>query len=136
MLRAERRAIDDQYRGGSCDDIYDSDDGLLAHGTRDVARQRQKRGTERSETERVSKARRTCNGVSVGEGNAGAEGRQLGQCEIGEDNLPAQHVNAEVRMDQDEDDRGSEGKRQERERLAYPAHGLRAPKALAMLATL
>src|SRR5439155_22687773 len=111
-------------------------DGLLAHGTRDVARQRQKRRTECSEPERVGKSCGTGNGVSVGEGDTGAEGGQLGQREIGENNPPAQHVNAEVRMDQNEGDRGNEGKRQERERLAYPAHGLRAPKALAMLATL
>src|SRR5438105_7220216 len=136
VLRSEGRTIDDQYRRSRCDDVKDSDDRLLAHGTSEVAGQCQKRRTDRSEHEGVGKARRTRYVVSVRERDTGAEGRQLRKGEIGKDNFPAQHVHTEVRMDQDEDDRGKEGKRQERERLAYPTHGFRAFNAFATVATL
>ena len=136
VLGAERRTIDDQYRRGGRDDVEDSDDGLLAHRTGDAARDGQKRSTDRREHEGIGKAGRTLDVVSIGERHTGAERRQLCKRKVCEDDFPAQHVNAQISMDQDEDHRGDERKRQERDRLRHAGHGFCDLNASARRATL
>ena len=127
VLRSLRRAIDDQYRRRGRDDIDDADKSLLADEAGETAGQRQQRGADRGEQQRVAESRRARRRIAVRERDGGAQRRQLRQREVGKNDPSAQHVHAEIGMHQDEHDRRRERKSEQRERIA---HGAAAHPAL------
>ena len=136
MFGALRRAIDDQYRRRGCDDIKNADKSLLAHDVGETSRQREQHGADGGEQQAVGEACRARRSVPAREGDGGAQRRELGESEIGKDDIPAQHMNAEIGVDENERDRSRERNEEQRERIAHCALRPCVANASASVATL
>ena len=136
VLRALRRAVDHQDRGRGRDDVEDAHERLATHIARDAAREREKRRADGREHERITETCRAGRRVPVREGHRRAQRRELREREIGEDDVPAQHMNAKVSMNEDENDRRREGQQEQRQRVFHRRYCGRAPSARASVVTL
>ena len=118
MLGAVRRAVGEQHGGGGRHRVDDADDGLLRHVAPAGSRERQDQGSEecRPEPERVGLPRVQI--PAEEERGGGAEGGDLGQGDVDEDDLARQHVHAEIGVDAREHETHQEREPQEREELA------------------
>ena len=119
VLGALRRAIHDEHRRRRRDDIQDADECFSIHISGKAARERQQRCTQRREQQRVGVSGSASRRESVGERDRRAERRKLRQREIGEHDVTAQHMHAEIGVDQHKNDRSREGKQQQRKRVAH-----------------
>ena len=75
--------------------------------------QREQRGADGGKQQAIREPCRTRRSVAVGECDGGAQRRQLGEREIGKDDIPAQHMDTEIGMDEDERDRSRERKEEQ-----------------------
>ena len=118
VLGAVRRAIREEHGGCGRDGIDDADHGLLGHVTPPATRQREhQRPDERSgEAERVRLP-----GVGLPaeeERRRRAEGGDLRERDVHEDDLAGEDVDAEIGVDAGEHQAHEERRPQEREELA------------------
>jgi hypothetical protein len=135
VLRPLRRAIDNQYGCCRCDDVQDANEGLLADEAGESAGHGEQCGPDRGEQQSVAKSCDARRRIAVRKGEGSAQRRELRERQIRKDNIPAQHMNAEIGMNENEGDAGRERKQEERERITQSAHWRGAPNALASAAT-
>jgi hypothetical protein len=109
-----------QDRGGRGDGVDDADDRLLGDTRLAMhAREREDRRADDREAERPEVRHRVVQLVSGQIGHGRAEGGDLGEREVDEDDPPLDHVHAEVGVNPREDQPGREWNDEKRQQIHY-----------------
>jgi hypothetical protein len=119
MLGALRGPVDQQDRSCRRNDVDDPDERFLGHARCPGARERQQHGRQQCEGEGVSVGRKALRGMAEHEGDGRAEGCDLGQREIDENDIAGEYLDSEVSVDGDKTRRYQEGWPEKCERLGH-----------------
>ena len=119
MLGALRRTIDQENRDGGRYHVDHADQRLLRQPPRPLRREGQEQRGDEREGERIRISGAALHRMTEHEGDGGAERRDLREREIDEDDLAAQHLDAEIGVNPDQAERDQERRPQQLKRVAH-----------------
>ena len=121
MLGALRGPVDQQDRSCRRNHVDDPDERFLGHPRCPGARERQQHGRQQCEGQGVAVGRKALRGMTEHERDGRAEGGDLGQRQIDENDIAGEYLDSEVSVDADKTHRYQERWPEKCERLGHLA---------------